>query len=123
MRISDWSSDVCSSDLPDKHPGLGEEERQYILTGPTEAGRGGDRRVPLGELLRYRQSWGVILPRFFLDPVWWLFVSWLPIYIAETFGFVVEQIGRFVWVPFRGPIAGRRFACCVPGRTLNGGDI
>src|SRR3546814_14853190 len=102
MRISDWSSDVCSSDLPDKHPGLGEEERQYILTGRTEAGQGDDRRVPLGELLRYRQSWGVILSRFFLDPVWWLFVSWLPIYLAETFGFDVKQIGLFAWVPFVG---------------------
>src|SRR3546814_19626007 len=80
---------------PDKHPGLGEEERQYILTGRTEAGHGDERRVPLGELLRYRQSWGVILSRFFLDPVWWLFVSWLPIYLADTFGFDVKQkIGR-----------------------------
>ena len=33
------------------------------------------------EMLRYRESWSVIASRFFLDPVWWLFVSWLPIYL------------------------------------------
>src|SRR3546814_7209691 len=82
MRISDWSSDVCSSDL----------------------------------LLRYRQSWGVILSRFFLDPVWWLFVSWLPIYLAETFGFDVKQIGLFAWVPFVGAMLGSLFGGWFAGR-------
>src|SRR3546814_7349268 len=106
---------------PDKHPGLGEEERQYILTGRTEAGHGDDRRVPLGELLRYRQSWGVILSRFFLDPVWWLFVSWLPIYLAETFGFDVKQIGLFAWVPFVGAMLGSLFGGWFAGRFITGG--
>ena len=48
----------------------------------------------------------MILSRFFLDPVWWLFVSWLPIYLAETFGFDVKQIGLFAWVPFVGAMIG-----------------
>ena len=59
-----------------------------------------------GELLRYRESWSIILSRFFLDPVWWLFVSWLPIYLADTFGFNVAQIGLFAWVPFVGAMIG-----------------
>jgi len=58
------------------------------------------------QLLRHRQSWGLILSRFFLDPVWWLFVSWLPIYLNETFGFDVKQIGTFAWVPFVGAMLG-----------------
>ncbi len=110
---------------PEKHPGLSEEERDYILTGRTEAGRDDSRRVPLGELLRYRQSWGVILSRFFLDPVWWLFVSWLPIYLAETFGFDVKQIGLFARVPFVGAMLGsavRRLA--FRGASIsNGGGV
>jgi ACS family hexuronate transporter-like MFS transporter len=109
---------------PDKHPGLGEEERAYILTGRTEAGRDDDRRVPLGELLRHRQSWGVILSRFFLDPVWWLFVSWLPIYLAETFGFDVKQIGLFAWVPFVGAMLGSLFGGWFAGRIIaQGGGV
>ena len=106
---------------PDKHPGLSDEEREYILTGRTEAGQGDSRRVPLGELLRYRQSWGVILSRFFLDPVWWLFVSWLPIYLAETFGFDVKQIGLFAWVPFVGAMLGSLAGGWLSGRLIAAG--
>lgn len=106
---------------PEKHPGLSEEERDYILTGRNEAGRDDSRRVPLGELLRYRQSWGVILSRFFLDPVWWLFVSWLPIYLAETFGFDVKQIGLFAWVPFVGAMFGSLFGGWLSGRIITAG--
>ena len=77
--------------------------------------------MPLGELLRYRQSWGVILSRFFLDPVWWLFVSWLPIYLAETFGFNVKQIGLFAWVPFVGAMLGSLFGGWFAGRIISKG--
>src|SRR3546814_16250237 len=44
MRISDWSSDVCSSDLGDRHPA----KEQYVAVGG-DAGRG--RRAD-----RYRTS-------------------------------------------------------------------
>lgn len=109
---------------PDGHPGLSTAERTHILTGRTEAGQGDDRRIPIGELLRHRQAWGVILARFFLDPVWWLFVSWLPIYLAETFGFDVQQIGLFAWVPFVGAMLGSLFGGWLAGRIIGkGGSI
>ncbi|WP_129791163.1 MFS transporter [Sphingosinicella sp. CPCC 101087] len=94
---------------PERHPWLGEEERRHILDAGGAAGPGAEPAGPTmgwGELLRYRQSWGIILSRFFLDPIWWLFVSWLPIYLAETFGFDVVQIGLFAWVPFVGAMLG-----------------
>jgi len=94
---------------PDKHPWLTDEERTHILDAGVagEPGVGANAAsLSWGALLRYRQSWGIILSRFFLDPVWWLFVSWLPIYLAETFGFDVKQIGLFAWVPFVGAMFG-----------------
>src|SRR3546814_1141415 len=33
MRISDWSSDVCSSDLSARYEGLGKDGRGHIWTG------------------------------------------------------------------------------------------
>jgi ACS family hexuronate transporter-like MFS transporter len=92
---------------PDAHPWLSAAERAHI------ADRGGvpgtaatDYSPSVRQLLRHRQSWAIIVSRFFLDPVWWLFVSWLPIYLAETFGFDVRQIGLFAWVPFVGAMLG-----------------
>jgi ACS family hexuronate transporter-like MFS transporter len=94
---------------PDRHPWLSETERAHILDAGIvgEPGVTADAASPgYLALLRYRQSWAIILSRFFLDPVWWLFVSWLPIYLAETFGFDVKQIGLFAWVPFVGAMIG-----------------
>src|SRR3546814_18824438 len=62
MRISDWSSDVCSSDLDEildpldvlRLPYLGEEARHVLLDpvggGPSRAARAGtpDQRADLG---------------------------------------------------------------------------
>lgn len=59
--------------LPAEHPSITEGERDYILTGqiPGAGENPGDEWVPRwGELLKYKQSWSVILSRFFLDPIW-----------------------------------------------------
>jgi ACS family hexuronate transporter-like MFS transporter len=78
-----------------------------------------DTRVPSwGELLTYRKSWSLIVGRFFLDPVWWLFVNWLPIYLADQFKFDVKQIGYFAWVPYVGAAIG-----CIGGGWWSGYKI
>jgi len=93
---------------PGTHPWVTAEEREYILTGQragTAAAQ--DDYVPtLRQLLRHRQSWSVIAARFFIDPVWWLFVSWLPLYLNERFHFDVKEIGMFAWVPYVGAAVG-----------------
>jgi len=95
---------------PESHPWLTDEERNHILQGDRSglAGIPGDedRILAWRELLGYRQSWSVIASRFFLDPIWWLFVNWLPIYLTEQFGFDIKQIGLFAWVPYVGAAAG-----------------
>ena len=90
---------------PGAHPWLSAAERAHIAGGPVDSVQQG-YAPSVRELLRYKQSWAIILSRFFLDPVWWLFVSWLPIYLAETFGFDVQKIGLFAWVPFVGAMLG-----------------
>ncbi len=91
------------------HPWLGDEERQLIAAGQKSAEDEhvqSDRLLGWGELLGYKQSWSVVVSRLFLDPIWWLFVSWLPIYLAERFGFDIKQIGLFAWVPYVGAAVG-----------------
>jgi ACS family hexuronate transporter-like MFS transporter len=110
---------------PERHPWLSAEEREYILSGQkadTVAVQGEGTAAPgLLEMLRYRQSWSVIASRFFLDPVWWLFVSWLPIYLADRFGFDVRQIGLYAWVPYVGAAVGALFGGWLAGALLKKG--
>ncbi len=91
---------------PDRHPWITEEERAYIHSGPSLSASPGARTLTVKELLRHKESWSVIVSRFFLDPIWWFFVNWLPIYLAEAFGFDIKHIGMFAWVPFLGAAIG-----------------
>jgi hypothetical protein len=63
----------------------------------------------------------VIAARFFIDPVWWLFVSWLPLYLNERFHFDVKQIGMFAWVPYVGAAVGALAGGWLSGRLLERG--
>lgn len=108
---------------PDKHPWVNEAERALILDAPADAG-GPVAPVytpTLKQMMSHRQSWGIVIARFFLDPIWWLFVSWLPIYLAETFAFDIKQIGIFAWVPFVGAMLGSLFGGWLSGRLIASG--
>jgi MFS transporter, ACS family, hexuronate transporter len=109
---------------PAAHPWVSAAERAHILDGRTaETGSNGagDYAPSFTQLLAHRQSWGIVVARFFLDPVWWLFVSWLPIYLAETFGFDIKQIGLFGWVPYVGAMLGSLFGGWLSGRLIRAG--
>jgi len=113
---------VIAKSSPDSHPWLSAEEREYILTGQKVDDEEYEAAAPSWlEMLRYRQSWAVIASRFFIDPVWWLFVSWLPIYLADQFGFDIKQIGLFAWVPYAGAAIGAVFGGWLAGRLLKNG--
>jgi len=107
---------------PDQHPWITQEERDYILSGQRRTEAGQPEYVPTwGQLLRHRQSWGVIAARFFIDPVWWLFVGWLPLYLNEKFHFDVKQIGMFAWVPYVGAGLGALSGGWLCGQLLQRG--
>jgi ACS family hexuronate transporter-like MFS transporter len=95
---------IVNKSTPDKHPWLTEEERKHILSRETIApGKVTADDVPVltwRELLKFRNTWGIIMGRFFIDPVWWLFVTWLPTFLKESFAFDIKQIGAFTWVPY-----------------------
>jgi MFS transporter, ACS family, hexuronate transporter len=95
---------------PSEHPWITEGEQNYIVEGQKTLNSTSlqmdDKALTVKELLSYKQSWSIILSRFFLDPVWWLFVSWLPIYLNERFSFDVKQIGLFAWMPYVGAMIG-----------------
>jgi ACS family hexuronate transporter-like MFS transporter len=106
---------------PTEHPWVNAAERALILDAPADASHD-DGYVPtFRQLMSHRQSWGIVGARFFLDPVWWLFVSWLPLYLAETFGFDIKQIGIFAWVPYVGAMLGSLFGGWLSGYLIRRG--
>ncbi|MBS0216772.1 MAG: MFS transporter [Proteobacteria bacterium] len=106
---------------PDRHPWVDAAEREWIRGDAAVAADVPRASASVAQLMSHRQSWGVVLARFLLDPIWWLFVSWLPIYLAQTFGFDVKQIGIFAWVPFVGAAIGSLAGGWLAGRLIAAG--
>ena len=91
---------------PKDHPWVTDREREYILSGQPECRVSCDTAKTWGQLLSERKNYAVILGRFFLDPIWWMFVTWLPIYLIEVFGLDIKQIAMSAWVPYVGAAIG-----------------
>lgn len=108
---------------PDAHPWISPEEREYILTGQRDIETNEVATYAPGttEILSRRQSWGVIMASFFIDPIWWLFVGWLPLYLAETYGFGVTDIGLYAWVPYVGAMFGAWFGGILAQNRIRSG--
>lgn len=44
------------------------------------------------KLLVYRETWGIMLAKFFTDAVWWFYIFWLPNYLNTQRGFNISKI-------------------------------
>lgn len=110
---------------PEDHPWLDPKEREYILSGQlvkTEEGsEETDYNPTTGEMLSRKETWGAILPAMFIDPIWWLFVAWIPIYLIDSFGFNVKELGLYAWVPYVGAMFGAWFGGLLAQNRLNSG--
>ena len=91
---------------PKNHPFITDEEKQYILSGQPETKVTDDKGLSWGQLLAKRKSYAVILSRFFLDPVWWMFVTWLPIYLGQKYNMDLKALAAHMWIPYVGAALG-----------------
>jgi MFS transporter, ACS family, aldohexuronate transporter len=74
---------------PEEHPRLGAAELEYIRRGsPPEPGK-----VKWAQLLRYRQTWAMVLGKFFTDPIWWFYLFWAPDFLQRRHGLTLIEIG------------------------------
>lgn len=106
---------------PKEHPWITDKERDYILSGQPECKVSCDTAKSWGQLLGEKKNYAVILGRFFLDPIWWMFVTWLPIYLIEVFGLDIKQIAMSAWVPYVGAAIGSIAGGWFSGLLINRG--
>ena len=112
---------------PQKHPWISAEERNYILSGQENQDIDGDGNYDDGynpntvQLLSHKESWGVILASALIDPIWWLFIFWIPIYLNEVYGMDVKSIGLYAWVPYVGAMLGAWFGGLLAQNRLSSG--
>jgi MFS transporter, ACS family, hexuronate transporter len=76
---------------PHEHPRLKPSELAYIRSDPPDP----ETRIPWLKLLPHRQTWAFALGKFMTDPVWWLYLFWVPDFLNKNFqvGITVSQLG------------------------------
>jgi len=77
--------------LPEQHARVNPAELNYIRGDAVETRA--EPTVRWMEAIRYRETWGFALAKFFTDPVWWFYLYWLPPYLYDVRHFDLKQIG------------------------------
>jgi len=84
---------------PETHPRLSDSERSFILTQRAEDRPIDTGRESIRQLLRRRETWGIVLGKALTDPVWFFITDWFAIYLVSK-GFKLENTLLGFWVPF-----------------------
>lgn len=74
---------------PDRHPRLGAAEHAHICSDPPESAT----RIPWLALLPHRQTWAFAIGKFMTDPIWWLYLFWIPDFFNRNYGLSLTQLG------------------------------
>ena len=67
---------------PDKHRGVTAEELAYIRSDPPES----VTPIRWERIVGYRQTWAFAIGKFLTDPVWWLYLFWVPDFLNRNYG-------------------------------------
>ena len=74
---------------PEVHPRVSARELAYIRSDPPDP----PARVPWRALLPLRQTWAFMLGKFLTDPIWWLYLFWIPDFLNRNHGIDLRLVG------------------------------
>jgi ACS family hexuronate transporter-like MFS transporter len=76
-------------DRPETHPRLSPAELAYIRSDPADP----VTAVPWRQILPHRQTWAFAIGKFLTDPIWWLYLFWIPDFLNRNYGLNLTSIG------------------------------
>jgi MFS transporter, ACS family, hexuronate transporter len=74
---------------PDVHAGVVPAELALIQSDAAEP----TTAVPWASIVGYRQAWVFAIGKFLTDPVWWLYLFWIPDFLNRNYGLNLQQMG------------------------------
>src|SRR5215510_14241970 len=74
---------------PEEHSSLSKSELDYIQSDPPDP----IVKVPFARLLPHRQTWAFAVAKFMTDPIWWVYLFWLPDFLHKRHGLGLKDFG------------------------------
>ena len=76
-------------DNPETHKSLSAAELAYIRSDPAEAAT----PIPWSRVVRFREAWAFAIGKFMTDPIWWLYLFWIPDFLQRNHGLDLKSLG------------------------------
>lgn len=74
---------------PEQHSRVSAAELAYIQQDPADP----VEPIGWGKLLTLKETWAFALGKFFIDPIWWFFLFWLPGYLFDRYDLDLKTFG------------------------------
>jgi MFS transporter, ACS family, aldohexuronate transporter len=72
-----------------EHPRLTRAELEHIQSDPPDP----VVRVSWSRILPHRQAWAFAAAKFMTDPIWWLYLFWIPDFLFRNYGLNLSTMG------------------------------
>ena len=80
---------LASYRAPENHPRVSASELAHIQSDPAEP----SAHIPWRRLFPLRQTWAFALGKFLTDPIWWLYLFWVPDFLKRNHGLDLKTMG------------------------------
>lgn len=74
---------------PREKTNLSAEELAYIESDPADVGGS----TPWRRLLGVKETWAYAIGKFLIDPIWWMWLFWLPDFFSKQYGLDLKSFG------------------------------
>ena len=74
---------------PEEHTSVSQAELAYIRSDPPEP----TTKMSWATILPHRQAWTFAVAKFMTDPVWWLYLFWIPDFLYRNHGLSLTTMG------------------------------
>ncbi|HEY8548603.1 MAG TPA: MFS transporter [Vicinamibacterales bacterium] len=74
---------------PETHPRVSQGELALIRSDPAES----LTPIPWRSLFPHRQTWAFAIGKFMTDPIWWLYLFWIPDFLNRNYGLDLRSMG------------------------------
>lgn len=102
---------------PQESHRLSAAELAYIQSDPAAA----DTGIPLRTLIRLRQTWAVGMGKFFTDPIWYVYLFWMPDFLNRNLKLNLSGMALPLFVIYSGASIGSISGGWLSSWLLKGG--
>jgi len=87
---------------PEQNTRVSPAELRYIQSDPPDS----SREIPVRILLFLPQAWAVAIAKFFTDPIWWIYLFWMPDFLNRNLGLNLRGMALPLFVIYTGASVG-----------------